>query len=237
MNRNMIECAILVAAGSLGLGCGGGVAGARPSEMSQQQHEAAGAQHAQESSQHARQYDPKAVDRVYTDCVEYLGSCWSTNPTEEHKKQAEDHMKMATAHRAAARALGDAEARACQGVSEADRDISPFFHREAIVEVKPLGQVVNPETRPSKYPAGATIVLLPAPGVTAERLERVVQCHIARNAALGNNVPEMPYCPLVPKGISATVTSTGNGFAVNITADDEATAAEVLRRAQALAPR
>lgn len=222
---------------SEGSGCGGGVAGARPSDMSEKEHESAAEQHEHEAAGHAQQYDPKAVDRTYTDCAQYLGSCWSSNPTEEHKKQAEEHLQAAAAHRAAARGLGDAEARACQGVSEADRDISPFFHREAIMEVKPLSRVAGVDERRVDKPAGATIVLLPAPGVTAERLERIVQCHIARNTALNNDVPEMPYCPLVPKGVSATVTSAGNGFAVNVSAADEATAAEVLRRARALAPR
>ena len=85
--------------------------------------------------------------------------------------------------------------------------------------------------------AGATVVLLPAPGVTAERLQHIVECHIARNASLGNDVPEMTYCPLVPKGITAAVTSTGNGFAVNITSKDTATAEEILRRARLASPR
>jgi hypothetical protein len=44
----------------------------------------------------------------------------------------------------------------------------------------------------------------------------------------------MPYCPLVPKGITAKVESTGNGFAVRIESQDPNTAQEVLRRAQAL---
>jgi hypothetical protein len=202
--------------------------------MTEQQHEATAEQHEQDATQHAKQYDPKAVDRVYTDCVEYLGSCWSSNPTDEHKKQAEEHLRAAAAHRAGAKALGEAEGRACQGVSEADRDISPFFHREAIVEVKPLTRDLGGDERTVKEPAGATIVLLPAQGVTAERLERIVQCHIARNAVLSNDDPDMSYCPLVPKGVSTNVASTGNGFAVNIMAEDKATAAEVLRRARAL---
>ena len=171
-----------------------------------------------------------------------LGFLLGSNPTEGHNKQAEQHRRAAEAHGAAARVLGEAETRACQGVSEADRDMSPFRHREAISEVKALTRMVNGPLdtaygggeRAVDEPAGATIVLLPAAGVTAERLERIVQCHIARNAALGNNLQEMPLCPLVPKGVSATVTSNGNGFAVNISGADKATAAEILRRAQAL---
>jgi hypothetical protein len=70
--------------------------------------------------------------------------------------------------------------------------------------------------------------------LTAEWLQRVVDCHIARNNALGNNMPEMAYCPLVPKGVTAKVASLGNGFAVTIESKDPASAQEVLRRAQAL---
>jgi hypothetical protein len=47
-------------------------------------------------------------------------------------------------------------------------------------------------------------------------------------------MPEMPYCPLVLNGVSATVSSAGDGFAVRITVDDGPTAQEVLRRARSL---
>jgi hypothetical protein len=46
----------------------------------------------------------------------------------------------------------------------------------------------------------------------------------------------MPNCPLVPKGASAAVTSTGSGFAVTIRSDDEQAAADILARARRLAP-
>ena len=219
-----LGCGFLMTFGVLG--CAGNVAGARPSDMSQQQHESAAAAHSIEA----------------TDCTEDLGSCWGSKSNEEHKKQADEHRRVAAAHSAAGRALSDAEKRACQGVSEADRDISPFLHRESIAEVRPLTRATAAPSGEAygegetQVPAGATIVLLPAAGVTAERLERIVQCHIARNAALGNNLKDMPLCPLVPKGVTATATSTGNGFAVNISSDDQGTAAEILRRARALHP-
>jgi hypothetical protein len=49
--------------------------------------------------------------------------------------------------------------------------------------------------------------------MTAEWLQRLTDCHIARNAALGHVAPAMPDCPLVPMGVTARVTSTGGGFA------------------------
>jgi hypothetical protein len=81
---------------------------------------------------------------------------------------------------------------------------------------------------------GAVVVFRAVPGLTAEWLQRIVDCHVARNNALGNDMPEMSYCPLVPKGITAKVSSTGDGFAVTIESQDPNTAKEVLRRAQGL---
>lgn len=83
---------------------------------------------------------------------------------------------------------------------------------------------------------GATVVFRAVPGMTAEWLQRVVDCHLARAAAVGHDMPEMSYCPLMPNGVKAKVTSVGNGFAVNLSADDAATVAEIQKRAQALAP-
>jgi hypothetical protein len=63
-----------------------------------------------------------------------------------------------------------------------------------------------------------------------------VACHLARNAAVGHEMPEMPDCPLVPKGASATVASTGSGFAVTIQSEDEGAAEDILARARRLSP-
>jgi hypothetical protein len=78
------------------------------------------------------------------------------------------------------------------------------------------------------------VIFRALPGMTAEWLQRLVDCHLARNAALGHDAPEMPFCPLVPKGVAATVTSTGSGFADAVRAGDTDVANDVLRRARAL---
>lgn len=62
----------------------------------------------------------------------------------------------------------------------------------------------------------------------------MIECHLARNASLGQGMPEMAYCPLTIPGVTARVTSTGNGFGVAIRAEDPDVALEVLRRAQQL---
>jgi hypothetical protein len=56
----------------------------------------------------------------------------------------------------------------------------------------------------------------------------------SRAAVLGHDDPEMAYCPLTIKGVHATVSSTGDGFAVDLRADDEKTALEIQRRVNGL---
>jgi hypothetical protein len=157
--------------------------------------------------------------------------CWSS----ELADQAEEHRELAAAHRAAAAALREAEERACVGLTDEERDTSPFVHRDDIAAVSELveDEVVSRVTQ--HRVVGATVVFRAVPGLTAEWLQRVIDCHLARNASLGHDVPEMPYCPLVPRGVTARARSTGDGFAVEVRADSEEGVAQVLERARALA--
>ena len=72
MYRRALGCVFVVTFSVLG--CAGNVDGARPSDMSEQQHESAAAAHDREATEHARKYDPKALTE-FDDCTEYLGSC------------------------------------------------------------------------------------------------------------------------------------------------------------------
>jgi hypothetical protein len=220
----------------LGLAGCASTPGAQPQDMSKAQHEQAAAQHEQAAGPHAASYDPNAKETKER-CAR--GGCWTleTNPTAEHKAEAEKHRKMAADHRAAAQALRDAEARSCSGISDTDRDLSPFEHREEITGVTPSSAAgpksVTPKQQTPKL-QGAVVTFRAVPGMTAEWLQRVVDCHVARNASMGFDMPEMSFCPLAVKGARAKVASTGNGFAVTVESDDPAAAQEILRRAQAL---
>lgn len=213
--------------------------------MSAASHETTAAQEQSSAAAHESQYEAKARqtrDRCRgggAGAVQAgLDACWTsvTNPTTQHLHQAEEHKKAAADHRAAAQALRDAESRACVGVSEADRDESPFDHKEDIESAEPLYVGSSSGKLSTKRLEGATVSFRAVPGMTAQWLQRVIDCHLARNSALGHDVPEMAYCPLVPKGVSATVTGTQTGFAVAVRGDTQETAQEVLRRAQALGP-
>ena len=145
----------------------------------------------------------------------------------------------AAEHRAAADRLRETEALACAGLPAADRDNSPLLAEGAVTSVVPLlPRAFSNKNFPDRRLVGATVTLRAERGATAEWLQRVVSCHIARNA-LGEGAPAaMQDCPLAVAGISASVRSTGAGFAVEISAQESGSGAaeEVLRRASRLAP-
>ena len=215
--------------------------GTHPHDMGAVEHGAAASAEDNAATAHAAEYDPtKTATRER--CAPTgargnpsadAGACWSSvvNPTDEHRRAAEVHRKRAAEHRAASTALRDAETAACAGIEADDRDMSPFEHREDITQVSELFEGGGKGPRRL---VGATVAFLAVPGMTPEWLQRVVDCHLARNAALGHVVPEMPDCPLVPNGVAARVRSTGNGFAVDIRSESAATAKEVFERASRL---
>lgn len=229
----------------LALGCVRQTPGANPHDMSAAQHEAMARQEHAEAEAHSARYDPNAAtDRSGCRAGGPAGAtsgdvCWTQpkNPTREHLEHAEQHRRRAADHRAASQALRDAEARACVGIRDADRDATPFDHRDDIESVERLYSLPSGGKNSTRRFEGATVTFRAVPGLTAQWLQRVIDCHLARNAALGNDVPEMGYCPLVPKGVAASVTPTQTGFAVAIRAGDTETADEIWRRAQALGPR
>lgn len=141
-------------------------------------------------------------------------------------RRAAGQRDAAAEHRRTSAALVEAEARACGGVSEADLAESPFAHREDIVAVDVL--------RAGGRPIGARVRFRDVEHLTASVLQHLVDCHIARDDALGHDVPEMSYCPLVPRGATATVEVIPRGYVVEIRSDDPAGAQEIARRATAL---
>lgn len=174
--------------------------------------------------------------------------CWSekVNPTAMHQKLAEEHRQVAAQHRTASETLRAVEARACAGLADEDRDTSPFSQRTDIQSVSPLRQDVVSTTYESRPEGGsspgrllgAIIVFRAVPGLTAQWLQRIVDCHLARNAAIGHETAsaEMAYCPLAERGARAVVRESRGGFAVDVRADDPPIAEEIWRRAQRLVP-
>jgi len=123
---------------------------------------------------------------------------------------------------------------ACRGVPDVERYIWLLTSRQdvlAVQEIKPETSMV--EDLMSDPRAGARVLLAAAPGVTAEWLERIGECHIANNAAQGYPQGAAPTA-LDVRGAAVHVSSVGDGFAVDITSYDRDAGREILRRARAL---
>ena len=212
--------------------------GARPNDMSIAQHEREGQSQAALAAADAAKYNSNATVEPTRCPPDSAGSepCWTsiTNPTADYLRSAEKHRIQAADHRAGSAALREAERSACVGISPGNRDMSPFDHVDDIQSVEPLTEHIGETDAGEQRTAGVIITLRAVPGMTAEWVQREVDCHLARNASLGHDVPEMPNCPLVPNGVRASVRSTGNGFAVAIRSDSDTTAGEILARAQRL---
>lgn len=212
--------------------------GTRPHDMAAEAHDAEAASAEAAASEHAGEYDPTAAEAATRCHSAGKGGriCWTVldNPTEAHQEEAAAMMELAAEHRAASETLRAAEDSACAGIAPEDRDISPFAYAADIASVAPLTARRGGKL-PDDVTIGAVVTVRAVPGLTVEWLQRVVDCHVARNAALGHIVPEMPDCPLVPKGVSVSVSSTGTGFAVEIRSTDDDGSADVLARAKRLA--
>ncbi len=188
--------------------------GARPHDMNVAGHEAAAQREDAVAATHQSHYDFEAL-QFTEQCrsPQHLPAeliCWTTvgNPTAYHRLIAEEHRRRAADHRAASAALREAEARACAGVAQGDRDMSPFEHAEEVGSVEPVSETRHAGGARREVLVGAKVAFRAVPGMTVASLQRVVDCHLARNTSLGHQVPEMPSCPLVPKGATATVTAT-----------------------------
>lgn len=231
----LAACAALVAAGCAS-------SGTQPHAMAAGQHEAAAGVEEQAAKEHSAQYDPsqEIVVPPAVNCPffgygvvatgQYCYGSWTSvrNPTARHLAEGKRHAELAAQHRAASQALRDAEARACKNVPPGDRDVSPFYHREDILSVEPVKQSVAYGGGPV---IGAEVVFASLPGMTAEWLQRVVSCHLARNAVIDDAAQEMAYCPLAVRHAAASVRSAGNGFAVDITSTDDQSVKEIVARA------
>jgi len=200
--------------------------------MSAAQHDQAAGGEETTAAEHASQHNPSAGGGA-PPCAKAI--CWSAdaNPNQEHESEMKEHRELAAKHRSAADALRTAEAQSCAGIDEENRDVSPFHRSEDIVSVSETERAEQHGKTTHDMPSGGRAVFRAVPGLTAEWLQRQVDCHRARAAAMGFKMPGMEYCPLMLKDVTAKVTSTGNGFAVDVTSNDPEVAKEILRRMQA----
>lgn len=127
------------------------------------------------------------------------------------------------------------EPSACIGLSEADRETSPFARRSDIVRVETLRTqpATAKETQVGRL-QGASITVRATPGLTPEYLQRIVSCHVARDPAMAATRPELSSSPLSVKGASAMVESAGDAFRIDIKGDSKEASEEIAQRAKEL---
>jgi len=164
--------------------------GTRPQDMSASGHDEAAAQSDSLADMHA----PQIVT-----CPTQEGPCWTSvvHPPQDERRQEERYRTIAAKHRAAAQELRDAEARACAGVGDRDRVLSPFSHHEDIAGAAPIYLTSKTGRKLASNLRGAVVTFRPVPSLTADWLQRIVNCHVARSATLGHPLEDMPDCPLV----------------------------------------
>jgi hypothetical protein len=199
--------------------------GVRENEQAAQHHERSAAEHRSAAS---------SFGNLQAACQDNA-PCWSSLAVQEghEREQADYQLKLATEHRKVAKGLRDAEARACTGVSEYDRAVSPFTHQKDIADVSPI--IDTSAGAKGRRVLGITVTFRPVTGLTAERLQKIADCHIARNTALGHDVPELHDCPLVPF-VTALVTHRAEGLAIEVRGQDPAAVDEVIRCGHVLGP-
>lgn len=124
---------------------------------------------------------------------------------------------------------------ACRGIPESDWGGSALVDGQlvrSVQQIKSEAPVSEAETVVPR--GGARIALRAAPGMTAEWLQRIAECHMAQVAAASPWM--LTSSPLDVKGALISVQSSGDGFAVDITSPDLKVAKDILTRARGLTP-
>lgn len=175
--------------------------------------------------------DPvEGQSRIGDEPVRFAHPCFTsvTSPTAMHLKEAVDNRREAKKHRESAAALLEAEAASCAGLDDETMSHSPFYHREDILEVKPL--------RIGGAPRGAFVAFRKVRGLSRVWMERALTCHQARAAVLGFADTFMPYCLASVRGATVSVTDTGDRLIVSVRGPDDRAGAAIWSRAHALEP-
>jgi hypothetical protein len=110
-------------------------------------------------------------------------------------------------------------------VSDAERTAP--LQSSKVVYVRALRETSTLKGRPAAL-QGATVFVLASPGLTKEWLGHTLECHMALPPASAG------ADPLTLGKSTVEVSSTSNGFAIDIRSTDWDTAREILRTALAL---
>jgi hypothetical protein len=144
--------------------------------------------------------------------------------------------EQAAAHRVAAQSIRYAEDVACAGISTDERNAGPLaVDSKQIVSVEPLILPVAIGKQTYLREEGSKVTIVAAPGLTAQWLTRLAECHIARHASEGPEIDEGRPCPFAVGAVAVNVVEAPTSFVLSLRADGNAANAErVLRVSEAL---
>jgi hypothetical protein len=150
---------------------------------------------------------------------------------ESAARVAQGDPAQAQLHLEAAKRLRDQEQVACYGLRDSDRVQGPFARPDQITSIEvvrdrgvfPKGPLV---------PVGVAVDLRAEQGMTQQWLGRVVACHMAHVAVVGQDPQPSP---LSVANTQVSVTSTSVGFRVTVTSHDLDVARSVVHKGQELA--
>lgn len=144
--------------------------------------------------------------------------------------------KTADDHRRAARALRDAETRACTDLGADESALESPVSRSRVIAVEPL---YDADSGPGVPPAlrGSVLRLKPMQDETVDRVKALIDCTIARHAVLGTDQVEARESPFAIAGVTSAVHGAGGEIVVELRTSDPLTAETLLARARRYAER
>lgn len=189
----------------------------RPGDMTVPEHDAAAREEAKRSE-------------------EAEGRAAAAGRTVAYRQEASRHRQLAKDHAAAAEQRRNQVASACDAVAAP----APLATLK-VERTQPISESSTPRALQNGrgyYPerlVGARVSVVTS-AADAGPVARSITCEAARDSA-GLTNPMNPASPFAIRTATATATPASSGVVVEIRSPDEGDAAEILRRAQALAPR
>jgi len=151
----------------------------------------------------------------------------------DHERAASSSADAALAqeHLDAAKRLRNEESAACDGVPDADRMAGPFAQARLVTNVDVVRDRVLLPKGPLQ-PVGVAVYMKAEPGMTQQWLGRIIACHVAHVAVVGQ--AERPS-PLSVANTKVAVSSTSVGFRITVTSKDSDVARSVIDKGEQLA--
>ena len=123
----------------------------------------------------------------------------------------------------------------CSGVNQG-QPIASLLSGQTVMGVRPLyGATVTSKSDTREQLRGAVVTVASEPGVTAEWLDRVLECHSA-DATLGQTVDDGDPFFLPGAVVDITVQPSKDGFDIQVATNSPRDAQRILDRATSWAP-